>query len=58
MTKYLWTGEYRPPKKDEWYLESLDEPVAALIAPDEMAFCRWILHRVSTDNHTCEKKGE
>ncbi len=47
MIIYKWTGEYRPPKKDEWYLVSLDEPIGAMVAENDVikTFSRWILNR-------------
>ena len=45
---YRWTGEYRPPKKGEWFLEinpGLVHPMKAMV--DEKVEC-WILDRQET----------
>ncbi len=38
-TIYEWTGEYRPPKKGEWYLHG-GKPCQAI---EDWALPRWIL---------------
>jgi hypothetical protein len=40
--RFLWTGEYRPPKKGEWFLDEYLRPVEAT---DDLNFPWWILLR-------------
>lgn len=50
-TIYKWTGEYRPPKKGEWYLNIMvaHSTRGVIFYPLEAAYdcddCHWILDR-------------
>ena len=40
--KFLWTGEYRLPKKGEWFLNGCLRPIEAT---DDLNYPWWILDR-------------
>ena len=40
-TIYLWTGEYRPPKKGEWFLEGVVQTGMPLLRPQECFIENW-----------------